>query len=149
MKKSIVLLIALILIMTGCSSKKVVTPKNNKEEKEVIERVSKVNIVIDNKEYILNLENNDSVLELVSMLPLSVTMNELNDNEKYVYLDKKITTNEIRPKNITSGDVMLYGDNCLVIFYKSFETSYSYTKIGHIDNLSELGKTNVNVEIKR
>ncbi len=149
MKKSIVLLIALILIMTGCSSKKVVTPKNNKEEKEVIERVSKVNIVIDNKEYILNLENNDSVLELVSMLPLSVTMNELNGNEKYVYLDKKITTNEIRPKNITSGDVMLYGDNCLVIFYKSFETSYSYTKIGHIDNLSELGKTNVNVEIKR
>ena len=149
MKKSIVLLIALILIMTGCSSKKVVTPKNNKEEKEVIERVSKVNIVIDNKEYILNLENNDSVLELVSMLPLSVTMNELNGNEKYVYLDKKITTNEIRPKNITSGDVMLYGDDCLVIFYKSFETSYSYTKIGHIDNLSELGKTNVNVEIKR
>ena len=149
MKKSIVLLIALILIMTGCSSKKIVTPVNNKEEKEVIERVSKVNIVIDNKEYILNLENNDSVLELVSMLPLSVTMNELNGNEKYVYLDKKITTNEIRPKNITSGDVMLYGDNCLVIFYKSFETSYSYTKIGHIDNLSELGKTNVNVEIKR
>lgn len=140
MKKSIVLLITLILIMTGCSSKKVVTPKNNKEEKEVIERVSKVNIVIDNKEYILNLENNDSVLELVSMLPLSVTMNELNGNEKYVYLDKKITTNEISPKSITRGDVMLYGDNCLVIFYKSFETSYSYTKIGHIDNLSELGK---------
>ena len=149
MKKSIVLLIALILIMTGCSSKKVVTPINNKEEKEVIERVSKVNIVIDNKEYILNLENNDSVLELVSMLPQSFTMNELNGNEKYVYLDKTFTTNEISPKNITSGDVMLYGDNCLVIFYKSFETSYSYTKIGHIDNLGDLGKTKVNVEIER
>ena len=29
---------------------------------------------------------------------------------------------------------MLFGNSCLVIFYKSFTTSYSYTKIGHIEN---------------
>jgi hypothetical protein len=34
---------------------------------------------------------------------------------------------------------MLFGDNCLVIFYVSFDTGYSYLKIGHIDNLPELG----------
>ena len=33
---------------------------------------------------------------------------------------------------------MLYNDNCIVLFYKSFDTEYSYTKLGHIDNLSEL-----------
>jgi hypothetical protein len=34
---------------------------------------------------------------------------------------------------------MLFGDNCLVIFYESFDTKYSYSKIGHIDGLPELG----------
>ena len=29
---------------------------------------------------------------------------------------------------------MLYGDNCLVLFYESFSTSYSYTPIGYVEN---------------
>ncbi len=44
---------------------------------------------------------------------------------------------------------MLYGNNCLVIFYKSFKTSDSYTKIGHIENLSDLGNRNITVEFKK
>ena len=40
---------------------------------------------------------------------------------------------------------MLFSDNCLVIFYKSFDTSYSYTKIGHIDNLPNLGNGSITV----
>ena len=44
-------------------------------------------------------------------------------------------------KNINAGDLMLYGSNCLVIFYESFSTSYSYTKIGHIDNPEGLAET--------
>ena len=41
---------------------------------------------------------------------------------------------------------MIYTDNCLVIFYKSFETNYSYTKIGYIENLQELGNSDIEVE---
>lgn len=35
---------------------------------------------------------------------------------------------------------MLYGDNCLVLFYKTFNTSYNYVKLGHIDNSAGLAK---------
>ena len=44
---------------------------------------------------------------------------------------------------------MLYGDNCLVILYKSFNTNYSYTKIGHIDNLPDLGSNDITVKFTK
>lgn len=40
--------------------------------------------------------------------------------------------------NIKAGDIMLYGNNCLVLFYKGLHTSYSYTKMGHIEDVSGL-----------
>ena len=48
---------------------------------------------------------------------------------------------------------MLFGDDCLVVFYQSFATSYSYTKLGKIDNpdsLAEvLGSGNIKVKIMK
>ena len=85
----------------------------------------------------------------IILLPQEFSMNELNGNEKYIYLDTTLPTNPSNIKSINAGDVMLYGDNCLVIFYKSFETSYSYTKIGHIDNLEDLGQENITVIFKK
>ena len=44
---------------------------------------------------------------------------------------------------------MLFGNNCLVIFYESFDTTYSYTKIGHIDNLDNLENGNIKVKFEK
>ena len=33
---------------------------------------------------------------------------------------------------------MLYGNSCVVVFYETFTTSYSYTPIGRIDNADGL-----------
>ena len=147
MKKIIYSLLVITLVMiTGCNSKGNVIDTNNKKEDEVI---SSVKTIIDGEEYLINLENNETTKSFINLLPMDFNMNELNGNEKYIYLDNSLPTNSFNPKKINAGDVMLYGDNCLVIFYKSFNTSYSYTKIGHIDNLPDLGNGNVSVKIEK
>ena len=65
------------------------------------------------------------------------------DEKKDLY---RALRNIRNPKQISAGDIMLYGNNCLVIFYETFNTQYSYTKIGHIDNLSNLGNSSISVK---
>ena len=119
----------------------------NKESEVTMNETIKVNI--NNKIYTVILEQNETAKQFEKMLPQSFNMNELNGNEKYVYLDKTLSTNPYSPKHIEAGDIMLYGNNCLVVFYKSFDTSYSYTKIGHIENLDDLGNKNVTIKFEK
>ncbi|GAB2555951.1 cyclophilin-like fold protein [Spirosoma areae] len=67
----------------------------------------------------------------------------LNGNEKLYNFPTNpnagpLPTNASKPGTIQTGDLMLYGSNTLVLFYKSFSTPYSYTKLGRIDNPAEL-----------
>ena len=107
--------------------------------------MDKIYATINGEKLEIKLEDNSTVSALLKELPLEVSMSDLNSNEKYVYLDNSLPTNTYSPKHIEAGDVMLFGDNCLVVFYKSFDTSYSYTKIGHIDNLPSLGDGSMSV----
>ena len=150
MKKIIIILLLMVLPLVGCGKKEerdIKETNNPKEEERIMEDNNNIRITINNKEYDITLEDNETVKELKKLLPLNITMAELNGNEKYIYLDNNLPTDSYKPKNINKGDVMLYGNNCLVIFYESFETPYSYTKIGHIDNLPDLGKESVKVKI--
>ena len=108
-------------------------------------KMDKIYATINGEKLEIKLEDNSTVSALSKELPLEVSMSDLNNNEKYAYLDNSLPTNSYSPKHIEAGDVMLFGDNCLVIFYKSFDTSYSYTKIGHIDSLPSLGDGSVSV----
>ena len=119
-----------------------ITNNNEKENK-----MAKIYASLNNEKLEINLEENSTASALVKLLPLDITMNDLNKNEKYAYLDKSLPTNTYSPKHIEAGDVMLFGDNCLVIFYESFDTSYSYSKIGHIDNLPELNNGSISVKL--
>ena len=149
MRKILISLLIILLIVTGCKNGNYETSQENDnniiEQKETKESdfMSYINVIINNKKYILNLEENETTKEFIKMIPQEFMMNDLNENEKYVYLDLTLPTNSYNPKQINKGDVYLYGNNCLVIFYKSFKTSYSYTKIGHIDNLDELESDNI------
>lgn len=84
------------------------------------------------------LADNATAKAFKGMLPMTVDMNELNRNEKYCNLPQSLPTAASNPVTIRSGDIMLFGPGTLVLFYKTFATSYSYTKIGRIDNPSAL-----------
>ena len=133
-------LVLSIFIISGCDLNDNENNNTNNEVKNTMKAI------INEQEYTINLEDNETVTSLLNKLPLEVQMTELNGNEKYVYLDYDLPTDSSSQKRIYAGDVMLYGNNCLVIFYKSFNTSYSYTKIGHIDKLPNLGSGSINVK---
>ena len=83
---------------------------------------------------------------------MTVNMKELNGNEKLYRLPSDLPTNPSNPEKIKNGDLMIYGSNTVVLFYKTFPTSYSYTKLGRIENPTELasavGSGNVKVRFE-
>ena len=112
-----------------------------------------INIIVGSKTFTATLADSETGEAFAALLPLTVTMNELNGNEKYHYLNSSLPTAAYQPGTIHSGDLMLYGNNCLVLFYETFNTSYSYTRIGAIDNPSglapALGSGDVSVRFEK
>lgn len=67
---------------------------------------------------------------------MTLTMDDVNGNEKCIFLLTNIRNDKSRnPGTIRSGDIMCYSTNCLVLFYETFSTAYSYVAIGHIDDV--------------
>jgi hypothetical protein len=112
----------------------------------------KLKITIGTNTFTATLHNNPTVNAFKSRLPVTINMSELNGNEKYFDLPNHLTANASNPGTIKAGDIMLYGSNTLVLFYKSFSTSYSYTPMGRIDNTTgltaALGSGNVTVRFE-
>lgn len=108
--------------------------KKNLNIKEVEKMDVELKVKINDTTYEVTLLENETTKELLKRLPLTISMNELNNNERYYYFKDKFPSNPLKVKEIKKGDIMLYGDTCLVIFYEDFETNYTYTRIGKINN---------------
>lgn len=91
-------------------------------------------ISVAGRNFSVTLEDNAASRALMEKLPLAVTMGELNGNEKYYYMPAALPASPEKPGTIQAGDLMLYGSDCLVLFYESFLSSYSYTRLGRIED---------------
>lgn len=115
---------------------------------------NKIQIKIGEKTFTATLLDSPTSKAFKALLPLTLNMGELNNNEKYAQLPQSIPTNASLPPSIQSGDLMPYGSTTLVLFYKGFSTSYSYSKIGKIDDVAGLlgalgsGDEKVHFEVK-
>jgi len=113
------------------------------------QKAGDMKLIVGGQTFTVRLENNETAQALKAQLPLDLEMTELNGNEKYYYYST-LPTSATRPGTIRAGDIMLYQSNTLVIFYDTFESDYSYTRIGSVtdpDGLAEaLGTGDVRVE---
>lgn len=115
-------------------------------------RMYMARIVVGNRTYFLQLEDNETARAFSALFPLTLEMTELNGNEKYHNLLGPLPCAPEIVNHISAGDVMLFGDRCVVVFYKSFATPYTYTRLGHIVDpqlLSEaVGEGSVQVHLE-
>lgn len=142
---AVLLIITLIATSTACAktdrdAKGKDGGKTVKSESADSKKNTSIKVKVGKKTFKAVLYRNKSTKKLLRKFPLKMTMSELNGNEKYKYLNYSLPTKEKKVKKIKAGDIMLYGDDCIVIFYKSFKTSYSYTKLGRITNPKKLAK---------
>ncbi|TDO23731.1 cyclophilin-like fold protein [Pedobacter duraquae] len=136
--KSLITLIAILLTFSCCTAscgkdEKTIAAQNN-DVGNTNPLTSKMKITIGTAVFTATLYDNASANAFKAKLPLSINMTELNGNEKYYDLPNSLPTNSSVGGNIKVGDLTLYGNNTLVLFYKNFSTSYSYTKLGYVDN---------------
>ena len=116
-----------VLCVSGCGAE-----SSRAEQKNASAVTIKLNI--SQQEYTAVLEDNPAVRQLMSKLPMTLEMEELNGNEKYYQFAEGFPANDEDIGQIHAGDIMLFAGHYVVIFYKDFPSQYRYTRLGHIDN---------------
>lgn len=146
MKKATALILtaALLFAFCACGKEPAKTDNPSGEKQPATENTAAqesqktMKININGKSFDAEFYDNETAKEFADMLPLKITMKELNGNEKYCYLGKSLSTDSTNTGEIRTGDIMLYGSDCLVLFYDTFNTAYSYTRIGYITDTAGL-----------
>lgn len=92
----------------------------------------RISMRVGERRFAVTLSDNATGHAFAAMLPLTLDMAELNGNEKHADLAKALPANASRPGTIRNGDLMLYGAQTVVVFYKTFTSPYSYSTIGRV-----------------
>ena len=153
--KKMIFMLMLSMILTACQIQDSPEPKilkedNQQESSKEEEEKMEITMSIGEQDFTIHLEDNESSQALLEKLPMTFTMKELNGNEKYYEMNEQLPTNQQYTGYVKAGDVMLFGDNCLVIFYESFSTSYRYTRLGRVEDgerFVDIARQGKNIEV--
>ena len=120
------------------------------ENEKISENIIK--LTVNSQIFYIKLEDNPSTLKFRTLLPMDINMTEFNGNEKFFKLDQNLPTDIYTPWDIKEWDFMLWWSDTIVIYYKSFSSPYSFTKLGNISDTEwlkkALGSWNVDVKLE-
>lgn len=126
--------------------------KENDNDNHTDAMSNKLKITVGAASFGATLENNATAAAFRLLLPVTITMSEMNGNEKYYYLSGSLPSTASAPETVRTGDLMLYGSSCVVLFYETFPTPYRYSRLGRVDNpaglAAALGAGSVTVTIE-
>lgn len=173
----IIIPIILTIAMVGCAVSETINttmePTNEEiQNDEVVNEMSSFNLnvaneakengdlntikaEINNKELIVELEDNQATKELIKKLNdgnVVVEAQEYGGFEKVGSLGFSLTRDDKQIKT-EAGDIVLYQGNQISLFYNS--NSWSYTKLGKVTNMSAselkdlLGTGDVTITLKK
>lgn len=95
-----------------------------------------MNVQVGGSTFTATLEENEAVDALVEMMeqgPVTIQMSDYSGFEKVGSLGTSLPTSN-QQTTTQAGDIVLYQGNQIVMFYGS--NSWSYTRLGHIDDLT-------------
>ena len=116
------------------------TVADSPREQEESMEAERIVITIGGREFQATMADTEAAREFASLLPLHLQLEELNGNEKYAYLDNPLPSDSRNPETIHAGDLMLFGSSCIVLFYQTFPTQYTYTPIAQLDDAEGLAE---------
>ena len=100
------------------------------------EAVMNMKVQVGDAVFSATLEENEAVASFVEMLrenPVSIQMSDYSGFEKAGSLGTSLPASNSQTTT-RAGDIVLYNGNQIVIFYGS--NSWSYTRLGHVDDLT-------------
>lgn len=151
MKKILFILTAIIMLfMVGCTSEpEIKETQDLQSQHEILSDEDISNHMTENNENTnltfsvdgtplrVKWENNSSVSALKELATdgnLTIKAHQYGGFEQVGSLPQRIESNDVH-MTAEPGDIMLYSSNSVVVYYGT--NTWSYTKLGHIENLSE------------
>ena len=101
---------------------------------------SRMWMTVGERRFAITLADTEAARALAARLPLTLDMEELNGNEKKKELPQALPTATLQPGTIRTGDLLLWGSRTAVVFYQTFDSSYSYTRLGRVDDPAGLAR---------
>ncbi len=98
--------------------------------------VMNMKVQVGDAVFSVTLEENEAVASFVEMMrenPVSIQMSDYSGFEKVGSLGTSLPASNSQTTT-HAGDIVLYNGNQIVIFYGS--NSWSYTRLGHVDDLT-------------